>query len=372
MRSTVSMVMQQTIIDGISFWSRWQPDRGVFFNSWLVARPDGVFVVDPLQTDDDESLIRELRAAAVRAIVVTNRDHQRAAALFAGQLQVPVIASQPDAPLLSLKVDRVVGDGDDIFGWRVMILDGYKTAGEMALYGRDLRTAICGDAFWGAPAGSLRLMADEKLIDPARALLSARRLRALQLDHLLIGDGMPVFGRAHEALGAMIDARAADAPVSVLNVDELDWRACPDDPAPFNADNAEVGLMLGAQRLGIAAARLRPGESYCPLHWHTREEEFFIVWEGTPTIRTPAATRRLRRGDCIVFRAEPGAAHRLSNESDAPCTLLLIAGIDTGDVCFYPDSDKHVVEANGVLVRNSPQLDYFDSETQGGHVWPKS
>ncbi|MBC5825073.1 MAG: cupin domain-containing protein [Candidatus Eremiobacteraeota bacterium] len=353
--------MQKTAIDGISFWSRWQADRGVYFNSWLVEQAAGAFIVDPLEPDDD-AVLSHLRTAGVRAIVVTNRDHARAAARFGRELNAPIIASEPDAPLLSLGADRVVRDGDDIFGWRVMVLDGYKTAGEMVLYSKALRTAICGDAFWGAPAGALSLMSDEKLIDPVRALLSARRLRALQPVNLLVGDGAPVFGNAAAAIGALIDGRAAEAPASILNIDELDWRDFPGEPAPFTADNAEIGLVLGAERLGVAAARLRPGESYCPLHWHTREEEFFVVWDGSPTIRTPAATRVLRRGDCIVFQTNPSGAHRLCNESDAPCTLLLIANIDAGDVCSYPDSNKHVVEATGVLVRDAPQLDYYDSE----------
>ena len=40
----------------------------------------------------------------------------------------------------------------------------------------------------------------------------------------------------------------------------------------------------------------------------------------------------------------------------------MIASADPGDVCFYPDSQKFVVEATGTLVRDHPQLDYFDGE----------
>jgi hypothetical protein len=99
----------------------------------------------------------------------------------------------------------------------------------------------------------------------------------------------------------------------------------------------------------MAAGRLAPGQSYCPLHWHTREEELFIVWEGNPTLRTPAASRRLNPGDCIVFATDPRGAHRVSNETDASCTILMIANRDAGDVCFYPDSRKLLVEATGTL-----------------------
>ena len=353
--------MQETVVDGVSMWWRWQPDRGLNFNSWLVTGAAGSFVVDPLEPDDD-GVVARCRSAGVRAVVITNRDHERAAARFARELGAPIVAPAADAAELSIAVDRAVVDGDDVFGWRVLVLDGYKTPGEMVLFSSDRRAAISGDAFWGAPAGALRLMPDEKLADPARALLSARRVRALAIDHLLVGDGAPVFGHARDALSALLAARATDAPVEIVNLADLHWQSFAGDPPPFTGEAGEIGLLLGAQRLGVAAARLSPGQSYCPLHWHTREEELFIVWAGNPTLRTPGGTRRLQPGDCVVFATEPRGAHRISNETDAACIVVMIANMDAGDVCFYPDSKKFVVEATGTLVRTQPQLDYFDGE----------
>jgi glyoxylase-like metal-dependent hydrolase (beta-lactamase superfamily II) len=186
-------------------WSRWQADRGVFFNSYLVDGADGAFAVDPLETDDP-AVLRALEAAGVKTIVVTNRDHERASAAFAAALGARVIASEPDAASLVRTPDAIVRDGEVMFGWRVIVLDGYKTPGEMVLVNESTRTAISGDAFWGDPAGSLRLMPDAKLADPVRALRSARRVQECNLLHLFVGDGMPAIGTAHALLGAMLDA----------------------------------------------------------------------------------------------------------------------------------------------------------------------
>ena len=355
-------VMQETIVGGIAMWSRWQPDRGVFFNSYLVRDAvAGSFLVDPLEPLD-ESVEVQARAANVAAIVITNRDHERAAAALSARLDIPVWATRADAAQLNVPVTRLIDDGEDVFGWRAIVLEGFKTPGEMVLFSKTRRTAISGDAFWGDPAGSLRLMPDAKLMDPLRALLSARRIRALALDHLLVGDGAPVFGNAHAVLGAMLEARAHDAPVRNVNIDALEFRDFAGSPPPFGGTFADIGLLLGGSRLGSAATIVPPGAAFCPYHWHTQEEEIFIVWEGTPTLRTPAETRVLRRGDCVLFPAGPGGAHRLSNESKAPCTIIMIANTDRGDVCYYPDSDKLVVEATDTFVRASPQLDYFDRE----------
>jgi uncharacterized cupin superfamily protein len=204
-------------------------------------------------------------------------------------------------------------------------------------------------------------MPDAKLADPERAALSARSLRARTIDHLLVGDGACVFGNAHEAIGAMLDARTGVAINRVNVFDELTLHADA-DPVPFTAAWAEVGRLIGAERLGYGVFRLARGESFCPYHWHTREEELFVVLAGAPTLRTPTATFALRAGDCVAFVTGPRGAHRLTNDAADPALVLAVANSDAGDVCYYPDSRKFVVEATGTLVREQPQLDYYEGE----------
>ena len=352
--------MRQTVVPGVWSWSRWQPDRALDFNGFFVESADGNLVVDPIDPGDD--LLADLRVRGVAAVLVTNRDHERATAAVVEATGAQVIASALDAPSLTVHVDRTVAPGDIVLGWTVIGLSGFKTPGEIALYDRALRTAIVGDALWGTPAGALTLMPDAKLADPAQAALSARALRARTIDHLLVGDGDCVFGNAHEAIGAMLDARTGVAINRVNVFDELTLHADAADPAPFTAAWAEVGRLIGAERLGYGVLRLAPGESFCPYHWHTREEELYVVLAGAPTLRTPTATFALRPGDCVAFVTGPRGAHRLSNDGAGDALVLAVANTDPGDVCYYPDSRKFVVEATGTLVREHPQLDYYEGE----------
>ena len=352
--------MRKTVVPGVWSWSRWQPDRGLDFNGFFVETPEGNLVIDPIEPDDQT--LAELREHSVAAVLVTNRDHERSTAAVVAATGAQVIASALDAPLLTHRVDRTVVPGELVFGWTVVGLDGFKTAGEIVLYEKARRTAIVGDALWGTPAGALTLMPDAKLADPQRAALSARKLRAYTVDHLLVGDGACVFGNAHAVIGAMLDAREGVF-VNRVNVDELDFVNFHDGHEPFGDETAEVGRLLGAEKLGYSVARLRRGDHYCPYHWHTAEEELFVVLFGTPTLRTPRGTYPLRAGDIIAFPSDAGGAHRLSNDAEAEALVLLVANTDPTDTCFYPDSRKFVVEATGTLVRDSPQLEYFDGET---------
>lgn len=358
--------MQKTKLPGVALWSVWQPDRNLFFNTHFIERAEGNLLVDPLpiaDTDAQEILAR----GGVAWIVVTNRDHVRDAAACARRFDAKVAAAAGEAE--GIAVDRVLADGDVLCGATVIALAGVKTPGEFALHFRDLDTILVGDALWGDPAGSLRLMPDTKLADPPTAVLSLRKLRARRPRHLLVGDGASIFDTAFETLSACLEART-EVYTQRVNVDELlfvhgtqtlDFGVSR-DVSPYVGGWAEIGWLLGAEKLGYAASRLEPGQALCPLHWHTSEEELCVVLAGTPTVRSPSGEFQLRVGDLVAFPARPSGSHSLFNASDAPCTLLLVARTEPSDTTFYPDSHKLMVEATQTMVRARPTLDYFDGE----------
>lgn len=351
--------MQRTMVPGVSMWSRWQPERGVFFNSYLIESGEENFIIDPLALDEgDVTEIERLGGAAW--VVVTNRDHERDAAAVSRRFDAKIAASEGDAALMQCAVERTLREGDRIGPFSVVILDGMKTPEELALRYEAARTVIVGDAIWGAPAGALSL--PPNVGDRERALLSVRRLREGRPRHLLVGDGSPVFGRAFEALNAFLEAQEGMLAARV-NLDELRFTGS-GRPAGYRCRDAEIGHLLGASVLGCQAALLPPGESFCPFHWHTVDEELFIVWEGTPLLRTPQGQTRLRRGDLVAFPANENGAHRLYNDGNTDCVVLMIASNEkSDDVCCYPDSKKLMVSAAEIIVRAEPTLEYFAGET---------
>ena len=233
-----------------------------------------------------------------------------------------------------------------IFGWRVIGFDGFKTPGEFALFDRATRSAITGDAFWGVPAGALQLDARREARRPgARGALGAQAARAAGVEHLLVGDGMPIYHRASEALLAMLDARR-DVLTRRVNLDELEFRV-EDGP----------GAVYGFGRGSRLADRRASG-------WATRSARSSAArciarLTGTRAKKKCSSCGRARRR-CARRRAIRAAARRrgrvsdrrrgrsqIWNDSDAPCTVLMFANIDAGDVCVYPDSKKLLVESIG-------------------------
>jgi len=343
-------------------WSAWQPDRGMCFNSYLFERAGGLVAVDPLPLDDD-SLAQIERMGGVRAIVLTNRDHRRAAKALRERFGSAVLAHQPEAKVFDIAIDETFEDGAEVFpGAFAIALPGGKTPGEVALHFPGTRAALIGDAVIGTPAGNLSFLPDEKLESREALALALRRLWGLQLEALLLCDGQPILSGADDVLGKLLET-CGGPEVNRINLRELAYKH--GRRAGYNVDYAEVGLLIGARKLGYQVAKLQPGNAYCPLHWHRIAEEFFYVLEGAPSIRTGRGTIQLCEGDFMAFPTGDRGAHQLRNDSDRDCLVLLVGYEDEEEeVCYYPDSDKIGVYGRDYehMVRASPKLDYWDGE----------
>jgi uncharacterized cupin superfamily protein len=317
------------------------------FNSYLFRSGDGLVAVDPLEADG-EVLEWMASLGGVHTIVITNRDHQRAAPSLASRFRCRIVDAAKD--------------GEEVFPGAFAVPVPFGKSPEFAVHLRAYHAAIIGDALIGSPAGSLSLLPDEKLEDPQRFVFALRRIWGLQLEALLLGDGQPLFSGADALLGALLEKRGGAA-VNRINLDELTF-APRGGPEKYVCEDGEAGLLIGARQLGYRVVRIAPGKAFCPLHWHEANEEFFYVMEGTPSIRTGRGTIVCRPGDFIAFPCGERGAHQVINESARQCLVLLAGMNQTLEACFYPDSNKVMVqrEAGRLLVRSSPAIGYFDGE----------
>jgi uncharacterized cupin superfamily protein len=360
-------LLQRTSLPGIAMWSRWQPDRSLFFNSFFIKSDTGGenVVVDPLAIEEADLRAIETEGGAAW-IVVTTRDHERQAGELAERLRAKIAAPERDVPEMKVNVDRALRDGERIGRLRVVQLEGMKSPGEFALHLEDCSTVIVGDALWGDPPGALRMVPDEKLGDPQRAALSLRRLWALEPKNVLVGDGHCIFGDASHAIEKYLESRS-DVLMYKINVDELpEWieRA---GPGRLRRRQAEIGLLIGARKLGYQLFEIDPGKWAAPLHGHTDEEELYVVFEGTGTVRFPFGEYPIRKGDFIALPVGERGAHQLKNTGTSKLVVLALANNVPTDSCFYPDSDKLLFARNFmrrmVGGNRGVDLDYWEGES---------
>ena len=160
----------------------------------------------------------------------------------------------------------------------------------------------------------------------------------------------------------------------IINLENLDFEEFGkgDD---FNAARAPVSTRIGAEKLGYAVVRLKPGKRAWPYHSHYVIEEFFYVISGEGTLRHADEEYPIRSGDFICSPADPDQPHQIINTSNEDLTYIALSTNDHTDIFLYPDSGKygayHSKTRNPrdpgsfiVFARKDTAVDYWDGEAE--------
>jgi uncharacterized cupin superfamily protein len=126
-----------------------------------------------------------------------------------------------------------------------------------------------------------------------------------------------------------------------------------------------VGKKIGATRMGMSIYELDPGQAVCPYHFEWTDEEWLIVLNGRPTLRTPEGQRTVEPGDTVCFPEGPDGAHHIRNDTNELVRVALLSTKSPVGVAEYPDSDKVGVwpgDGTELLFRRSEQREYWDGE----------
>jgi uncharacterized cupin superfamily protein len=119
---------------------------------------------------------------------------------------------------------------------------------------------------------------------------------------------------------------------------------------------------IGAERIGGSVYELAEGERTFPYHYHHGVEEWLVVLDGTPTVRTPEGKRTLKAGDVVCFASGSGGAHDVTG----PGRFLMLSAGARPSISVYPDSDKlgaRPADDNDRLTfLRSSAVDYWEGE----------
>jgi glyoxylase-like metal-dependent hydrolase (beta-lactamase superfamily II) len=192
------------ILDGIFTWPWFSEPHGYNFNGYLIVHPDGNLCIDPVEPTEED--LDELARRSVSRILLTNRNHSRAANKIrarAGARTAIHPADAPHARSQGTELDDELRVGIKM-GPLVAIVAAGKSPGEVALHWPERKILIVGDAVVGDPPGRCKLLPEKVMDDPARLRASVEALLALDFDALLTGDGEPILKNAKARLQELV------------------------------------------------------------------------------------------------------------------------------------------------------------------------
>jgi uncharacterized cupin superfamily protein len=110
-----------------------------------------------------------------------------------------------------------------------------------------------------------------------------------------------------------------------------------------------LGNAVGLDQFGVNLTRLKPGAQSALRHWHTSEDEFVFVLEGTLVLCENDGETVLKPGDAAAFKASVANGHCLINRSGQDAVYLEIGTRAVRDEADYPGTDLYVrKDENGI------------------------
>lgn len=192
------------ILGDIFTWSRLSEPHGYDFNGHLFRHAGGNLCIDPVEPD--AAAAEEIERLGVARVLLTNRNHSRAANLVRRRTGARTVIHPDDAAHArdqGTELDDELRPGDRIGPFAVIGVPG-KSPGEVALHWPERRLLLVGDAVIGNPPGRCGLLREAVMDDPPRLRASVRELLDLDFETLLVGDGAPILQDAKARLEELV------------------------------------------------------------------------------------------------------------------------------------------------------------------------
>ena len=152
-------------------------------------------------------------------------------------------------------------------------------------------------------------------------------------------------------------APLAERPSTIVSLAEVE--AEPYAHGSYAGLDTDLGRAAGSKLSGLRHAILAPGKASCPAHWHTAEEELFVVLAGAGEVELGEERFPLTPGSLVGRPPGSGVEHLLRAGPEG-LTYLAYGTRAIGDLCHYPRSGK--LNLGGGVVVRAQAVGYWDGE----------
>ena len=194
----------QQVFPGLCFWQAYEASVKVELGSCSVQLGEDLYFIDPIRLDR-EPLAELVSSAKPTGIVLTNGNHERAAAWYKKQFNLPVYAHEEARGEFEVPVDHwIAGDGLIVPGLAAVALPG-AAKGEIALHA-DLGHGVMlvGDALIHLEPNGLDFLPAKYCLNPKLMKSSLAKLLAFAFETLTFAHGLPIVTGAKRRLEEML------------------------------------------------------------------------------------------------------------------------------------------------------------------------
>ena len=191
------------VAPGISLWHFYDPAVKADLFSSTIATNVATYLIDPISLAPNE-LAKLQMQGPVAGIIVTNENHERAAATFADQLRVPVYLHPTLLGRILPGALSLEGPGALAPGMAAIAIDG-APAGEVAVYCEaDGGTLVIGDALINFEPYGFGLLPAKYCSNAKVMRRSLPKLLDYAFERMLFAHGTPILSGGRQRLEQLL------------------------------------------------------------------------------------------------------------------------------------------------------------------------
>ena len=193
----------EPVSPGIFIWRLYDPSVKADLFSTALETATGAYLIDPIPLAP-EAVASLARRVKIAGIIVTNENHERAAAQFAEKFKVPIYMDAALAGAMELRGAAPVQGNTFPAGLTAVEIEG-GPAGEIAIHfaGSD-RTVVIGDALINFEPYGFALLPAKYCSNFKLMRRSLAKLLDYSFDRMLFAHGMPILSQARQRLEQLL------------------------------------------------------------------------------------------------------------------------------------------------------------------------
>ena len=150
--------------------------------------------------------------------------------------------------------------------------------------------------------------------------------------------------------------------VRILNVDSLPDEFVDDPEFESQMKTLCLGAAAGSEKLYVNIDYVKPGAKSVKYHSHSKQEEFFLILEGSGTLRMNDEKTPVKKGDFVAKPAGKEIAHQFINDGSEVLQILDCGLNEKEETTTYPDDDVILVKKQRMAFKISDALKEWSSD----------
>jgi uncharacterized cupin superfamily protein len=150
--------------------------------------------------------------------------------------------------------------------------------------------------------------------------------------------------------------------LKILNMDDLPPEFVDDPEFESQMKTLYLGAAARSEKLYVNIDYVKPGAKSVKYHSHSKQEEFFLILEGSGTLRMNDEQTPVKKGDFVAKPAGKEIAHQFINDGSDVLRILDCGLNEKDETVTYPDEQVILLKKQRMAFKISDALKDWSSD----------